>query len=238
MLNSAIKRAFALAGLEVRRKSVTDARCEGFDKYLERATEAGMDVKDWIESSLKWGPALPILELTLFPHLKPSDTVCEIGAGTGRHARHILPKLDEGRLIVCDHSAWVRDFLSSYFAGQDRLIVVECSGHRVSVPDSSVDIVFSNGVFIELKLGSVFAFAKEFSRIVKTNGFVIFDYIDPSTSEGWQFLTREWLPYTCTYHCASTIARVMEHFGFALERSHQSDLSTYATFRKQTSRTH
>jgi ubiquinone/menaquinone biosynthesis C-methylase UbiE len=244
VLKSAIRQAFGLAGLEVIRKQAAadpirertaDPKCESFDNYLERATEAGMDVNDWLESVLKWGPALSILEIVVFPHLKPNDTVCEIGAGTGRHARHILPKLNEGRVIVCDHSPWVRDFLKSYFAGQDRLTVAECTDHRVSIPDASVDIVFSNGVFIELKLGSVFAFAKEFARIVKPNGRVIFDYNDPSTLEGWQFLKREWLPHTFTYHCTPTIARVMEHFGFAVEGSHQSDISTYATFRNQAS---
>jgi hypothetical protein len=64
----------------------------------------------------------------------------------------------------------VADFLKSYFAHCDRVSVVECSDHRVKVPNASVDLAFSNGVFIELKLGSVFAFAKEFARIVKPVG--------------------------------------------------------------------
>jgi hypothetical protein len=46
IVRTTIKRALDLAGLEIRRRSAGDLRCGPFDKYLARATAAGMDVND------------------------------------------------------------------------------------------------------------------------------------------------------------------------------------------------
>lgn len=212
----------------------SDDKNEGFDKYLAAANEAGMDVNDWIESVLHWVEALPILKELVFPYVNAGSCICEIGPGTGRHARYIIPRIPDGKLHLFDHSSWIQNFLANYFAAYQNVFVHDCDGHTLDMPDRSVDVVFSNGTFIELKLGEIYLYAKEFARVVKANGYVIFDYIDISTREGWQHLETQSTRRgnTFTYHSENTINELFANAGFTLTEYQQHGKSKYVVFRK------
>ena len=210
-----------------------DPKCEGFDRYLAAAQKAGLDVNDWIETVLKWEPALPILTELVFPYLHDNSCVCEIGPGTGRHARYIIPRISGGgALHLFDHSTWVQNFLRHYFAVNENVVVHDFDGWMLDMPDNSTDLVFSNGTFIELNLNTILIYSQEFWRICRRRAHVIFDYIDISTEEGWRFLESQ--PGDCfTYHCGSTIDKVFTDRGFIVVKRLQVGKSTYVVFTKE-----
>ena len=236
-LKRIVKAAINRIGYDVTRVQPlkADSRCEGFQNYLAAAKKAGADVNDWLETVLRWDLTLPVLNELVFPYLESRGCVCEIGPGTGRHARHIIPRIPQGTLHLFDHSTWIQDFLRNYFAAYCNVIVHSCDGSTLDVPSNSVDLVFSNGTFIEMKLGLIFLYAQEFGRICKHKGYVIFDYIDISTSEGWSCLESQSCKHgnTLSYHCGHTIEKLFANAGFTLTKRRQHGKSTYVVFTKQ-----
>jgi SAM-dependent methyltransferase len=230
-----IRRGLNYLGYEITRRSEVDALCEGFNRYLVESTKAGMDVNDWIEERLGWEPALPLLKKILFPYLDQTFCVCEIGPGTGRHARHIQPLIGKGELHLLDHSSWIRNYLTSYFSDYKNIYIHDSDGVSVDLPSAAVDLCFSNGTFIELKLGTIMLYAEEFWRILKKSGYAIFDYIDVSTEGGWQYLKSQSPVHdkTFTYHCGHTIDKVFTSVGFTVVERHQDGKSTYVVFQKK-----
>jgi hypothetical protein len=87
---------------------------------------------------------------------------------------------------------------------------------------------------VALKLGTIQLYALEFARVLKPGGVVIFDYIDPTTAEGWAHLATEGhrLPDVYTYHAAEVIDRVFAEAGFAHFERQQLGKSTYFTATK------
>jgi SAM-dependent methyltransferase len=208
-----------------------DDKSEGFEGYVTEAREAGMDVNDWEEHALGWVPALGVLERIVFPTFQSDWRVVEIGPGTGRYSRYFAARLkDSGRLDLVDHSPWLVAFLQDYFR--------QCPNVRVSLNDGFIlpfadsgwaDLVFSAGTLVALKLGTIELYAREFARVLKPGGRVIFDYIDPETLAGWSHLTSQspFLRSVYTYHAASAIDKVFSSAGFGIDDRVQDGKSTY-----------
>ena len=216
-------------GYEVRDRVLSE-RPEGFAGYLAEASRLGLDVNDYEEQHLGWRLPRPTLDEVLFPYLEPQSIVCEIGPGTGRWSRHILARLPHGELHLVDASPWMVRFLSHYFSAAPA--VSAHLGDGQSLPfarDGWLDAIFSANTLVELKLGVILAYAREFARVLKPGGYAIVDYIDPSTSEGWQHLVR--LPADMapvyTFHAPETIDRVFGAAGLHIERRHQVGKSTF-----------
>lgn len=220
-----------VVGLEVAK----DSKNEGFDKWLSLAKKSGMDVNDWLEVELGWKNALPVLDKVLFPYLSKNSIVCEIGPGTGRQSRHIAAKIKEGALHLVDHSMWCYQFLRRYFRSNHNVAVHlgnECSLDFLA--DDSCDVVFSNGTFIGLKLGIFYIYSLEFFRILKPGGYCVFDYIDISTREGWDYLENQSgiLGHYFTYHTTAVIDKLFTSSGFEIVGRHQVGESTYIIMKK------
>lgn len=221
-------------GFEVR-ESVLSEKPEGFPGYVEAAQRLGMDVNDYEDTELGWLPALPQLEATTFAHLRPDSVVCEVGPGTGRFSRLIAARLDRGELHLVDHSPWMVRFLRAYF--QDKGYVFAHLGDGHSLPferDAWIDLIFVAGTLIALELGTIRLYALEFARVLKPGGVVIFDYMDPTTPEGWAHLHNEGarLPEVYSYHAPESIDRVFAEAGFDNFERRQQAKSTYFTARK------
>jgi hypothetical protein len=212
-----------------------EPRRDGFPRYVAEAKQAGTDVNDWLETVLRWEPALPILRELVFPYLDSRGCVCEIGPGTGRQARHIIPRIQQGTVHLFDHFTWVQDFLRHYFAAYRNVTVHPCDGRTLDLPNDSVDLVFSDGAFTEMKLGAIFLYSREFARICKRKSYVIFDYVDISTSEGWSHLESQSSTGSnlFTYHCGHVIDKLFANAGFTLMKRHQCKNSTYVVFTKE-----
>jgi ubiquinone/menaquinone biosynthesis C-methylase UbiE len=213
-----------------------DPKAEGFIGYVEQARQAGLDVNDWQEQHLGWRPALPQLERVVFPHLRLDSVVVELGPGTGRFSRHIAACLPRGELRLVDHSPFVVAFLEKYFRHSRGVSVYLNDSASLPFPvDAWADLVFSAGTLIALGLGTIDLYLREFRRVLKPGGIVIFDYIDPGTPEGWQHLTSQ-SPYLRTiyaYHAGPAIERVCREAGFHIGERHQEGKSTYVCLEKR-----
>jgi SAM-dependent methyltransferase len=221
-------------GFEVRDRILSE-KPEGFPGYVESARRLAMDVNDYEETQLGWYPAHPLLEATTFHHLRPDSTVCEIGPGTGRFSRYIVQRIPQGQLHLVDHSPWMVRFLESYFRGQAAVRVHLGDGQSLPLAqDGWIDLVFVAGTIVALKLGTVHLYAREFARVLKPGGVVIFDYIDPTTVEGWAHLHTEGhrLADVYTYHAPEIIDRVFAEVGFSEFARQQFGKSTYFTATK------
>jgi SAM-dependent methyltransferase len=222
-------------GFEVRDR-ILNEKPEGFPGYLEAARQLGMDVNDYEEQHLGWYPAQTLLEATTFKHLRADSVVCEVGPGTGRFSRLILPRIERGELHLVDHSPWMVRFLMQYFGSQAHVYLGD--GQSLPLPRAGwVDLVFVAGTIVALKLGTIRLYALEFARVLKPQGLVIFDYIDPTTAEGWAHLQTEGqrLADVYTYHAPDIIDRVFTEAGFEGFERQQLGKSTYFTARKSDS---
>src|SRR6266540_7395865 len=221
-------------GFEVRDRVLSE-RPEGFPGYLEAAQRLGVDVNDYEDTKLGWAPALPQLEATTFAHLRPDANVCEVGPGTGRFSRLIAERLPRGELHLVDHSPWMVRFLQAYFRNAQQVRVHLGDGHSLPFERNGwLDMVFVAGTMIALKLGTIRLYALDFARVLKPAGVLIFDYIDPTTPEGWAHLEREGagLPDVYTYHAAQVIDRLLSAAGFARLERQQLGKSTFVTARR------
>jgi len=209
-----------------------DEKSEGFVGYVTEAQRAGMDVNDWEEHVLGWVPALPALERMVFSAMRADWRVVEIGPGTGRFSRYLAERLSSGELRLVDHSPWLVSFLRTYFRENPRVSVTLNDGYTLPFDEVGwADLVFSAGTLIALKLGAIELYAREFARVLKSGGRVIFDYIDPETPEGWRHLTSQtsYLRSVYTYHTASAIEKVFKSAGFRIGDRCQDGKSTYLT---------
>jgi SAM-dependent methyltransferase len=221
-------------GFEVRDRVLSE-KPEGFPGYLDAARHLGMDVNDYEEAQLGWHPALPLLEATTFPHLRDNSIVCELGPGTGRFSRYILPRISRGQLHLVDHSAWITRFLRAYFRDEPNVRVHLSDGQSLPFERSGwIDVVFIAGTIIALTLGTIDSYAQEFARVLKPGGMIIFDYLDPTTDGGWSWLHMEGrrLPHVYTYHAPEVIDRVFGDAGFDSFERQQLGKSTYFSARR------
>jgi SAM-dependent methyltransferase len=229
-------RALRPFGFEVRDRVLSE-KPEGFPGYLEAARQRGMDVNDYEETQLGWYPALALLEATTFPHLRADSIVCEVGPGTGRFSRYILPRIERGELHLVDHSPWMVRFLEAYFRERPQVHVHLGDGQTLPLARAGwMDLVFVAGTMVALKLGTIQLYAQEFARVLKPGGAVVFDYIDPTTAEGWMHLETEGhrLADVYTYHAPQVIDRVFAQAGFERFERQQIGKSTYFTARRAT----
>lgn len=217
-------------GFEVR-ETILSEKPEGFPGYLDAASARGMDVNDYEEQVLRWYPAQAILEQTLFRHVRSSSIVCEVGPGTGRFSRLVANRLDSGALHLVDHSPWMVRFLTRYFRDQPQVHVHLGDGHSVPLASAAVDVVFVAGTIIALKLGTIDLYARDFARVLRPGGRVIFDYLDPTTPAGWEHLRTEGhrLADVYAYHAPDVIDRIFSDAGFEQFERLQIAKSTYFT---------
>jgi SAM-dependent methyltransferase len=227
-------RVLAPLGYELRDRVLSE-RPEGFAGYLAAASQAGMDVNDYEEQRLGWRPPGETLEQVAFPYLRPDSAVCEIGPGTGRWSRHILPQIPHGELHLVDPSPWMVRFLAGYFSQAPNVHVHVNDGYSLPFERSGwLDFVFGANTFEELELGLIWMYVQEFVRTLKPGGYAMMDYIDATTSEGWEHLMtqRPDLASVYTFHSPEIIDRVFKKAGLSIEKRYQSGKNTFVVARR------
>ncbi|MBK8983403.1 MAG: class I SAM-dependent methyltransferase [Ignavibacteria bacterium] len=238
-----LKNLFKFLGYDlVRRernlKTISKKKSEGFPEWLEKSRVAGMDVNDYINS--KMGSPAQTLERIFTPYLSgiKSPVVIEIGTGTGRWSKDIaqfLKRSDNWKLYLVDHSQWIITFLKQYFKNETNIIPLLNNGMNLpKIDKESVDIIFSTGTFIEFSLQQIYSFCRDFDKVVKRSGYVIFNFIDPDSSDGWEHLKNESFRIeSCfSYHTSSTLDKVLKDFGFTPVMKEVIGKSKYAVFKK------
>jgi ubiquinone/menaquinone biosynthesis C-methylase UbiE len=227
-------RVLAPLGYELRDRVLSE-RPEGFAGYLGAASAAGMDVNDYEEQCLGWRLPLPTLEAIVMPYLTKDAAVCEIGPGTGRWSRHIANRIPGGELHLVDPSPWMVRFLDRYFDNRPNVKAHLNDGQSLPFErDGWLDMIFSANTFVELKLGVIWLYVRDFARVLKSDGYVVVDYVDPTTPEGWEHLMTqptEMAP-VYTFHAPEAIDRVFAKAGLAIERRYQVGKSTFVVARR------
>ena len=126
-------------------------------------------------------------------------------------------------------------FLSSYFRAHTNVHADLSDGQSLPFKDADwVDAIFSANTLVELKLGVIYLYAQEFARVLRPGGYVVVDYVDPTTPEGWQHLltqARDMAP-VYTFHAPQVIDRLFEHTGLCIERREQVGKSTFVVARR------
>jgi Methyltransferase domain len=207
---------------------------EGFPQYLREANKQNMDVNDWIEEELGWAASLEILETTVYPYLNKNSIVYELGPGTGRHARHLISKVTKGELHLIDKSPWIVQFLQKYFQENPNTHIYQCNGYSFPLPlERKADLMISFGTFIGLNLGLFYLYASYFFNILKPGGYCILNYLDITTSFGWEHLKSSSLQYgnIFTYHALETVDHLFTSAGFEIVKREQL-INTYLIIRK------
>lgn len=212
---------------------------EGFPEYLREAENAGTDVNDYINSRL--GNPANDLEIILNKELKEikDPVLCELGVGTGRWTREIINTIRHNsswKIYLVDHSGWIIEFLKLYFKNEKNIIPLLNDGRILPFQEKNfLDLIFCQGMFIELKLSAIASYASEFQRTLKKDGIAVFNYIDLNTENGWNHMLKESNnPSSCfTYHSGQTIERIFTDSGFEKIKSILLGNSTYAYFRKK-----
>lgn len=185
-----INLGFASLGLELRRNGNGKLPWDHiYERCVEEAKTQGRDPNDILDERWQGSPSTAWLERFILPNFQKGDTVCEIGAGMGRYARHLVD--DAGHLYLCDTSLYACNLLGERFGGRDNVTIFRCNGNLLNaVPDNSVDLVFAIGVFMHLDAASIYNYLRESQRILGAGGKAVFDYCSITTPSGVEFLKR------------------------------------------------
>lgn len=119
--------------------------------------------------------------------IKQSDTVLEVGSGCGFGTRVLSEKASQ--VWACDISPAYLAFASKECADLKNIKFRQIKSRCLSeFGDNSVDVVVSISVFIHLNLYDMYCYFKEFSRVIRTGGYVCFDFADSD-----KLFRRDWL---------------------------------------------
>jgi ubiquinone/menaquinone biosynthesis C-methylase UbiE len=133
--------------------------------------------------------------------VRPSDTVLELGSGCGFGTRALSQQA--GRVLACDISPAYLSVARKELHDLDNIEYHLVKSRDLSpIADSSVDKVLSVSVFIHFNLYDIYIYFKEFNRVVKDKGKVIFDFADQHRIAGslkLQNLTEQFLEHVEFY---------------------------------------
>lgn len=189
-------------------------------EWIAEAQADGMAVNDFIEKDHR-KPAFSELEKLVFPRISPGSVVCELGPGTGVYTRYINEYITDGEFHVVDMDPNAIDFLKRHLPKNPRTHLYLNSGTALPLDsERGMDLAFCASVFTGGNLSYFFRCVQEFSRTLKADGYLVFDYFDISTEEGWGVLTRNMarkqpiLAYT--YHSTETVDKILDLLGFKI----------------------
>lgn len=192
-----LRHAVKLTNALLRRVGVQLVRAEGAQKpwdeafadWIAKAKASGVDPNE--VGDREWhGRAVEGASRHLFPRITPQSVVLELGPGTGRYTRHVLPRCRE--MILVDYSALVCDWLREYLRGKGQFRVHHIAKPTLAdVADGTVDLVFANGVFEHIDPDETDVFLQEFHRVLKPGGGVWFNFNTFMSPGGLRWFQQE-----------------------------------------------
>ncbi len=152
----------------------------------------------------------------LIPYLKPTSRVLDLGCGLGRFARFLAPHC--AKVIGVDP---IPGFIRLAARENADLSNVEFrlgTGTNLSgVPDSSVDFVFSLGVFERLSKATVRTYLSEVSRVLAPDGRACLEFL---VSTKPRFVSADgtlWDASVYTFWTSEEVRKTVEASGFTVE---------------------
>jgi len=150
--------------------------------------------------------------------------VLEIGSGMGYTSKHIAKQVKQ--LHCCDISSSFlkqaleecRDIPNIFFHKIDKT-------GKLPGEDHSLDVIYSDAVFIHLNLYDIFWYFSEFKRLAKDGGVVWFNIMDPAVKPMSKLIEmaeyykadRSTLKNLLCWNSLEAVVHTASHFGFALQ---------------------
>jgi SAM-dependent methyltransferase len=141
----------------------------------------------------EWGNkelTLQVFAKHLQPHLLGDTRALEVGPGGGKYSALAAPHC---KALTCvDVSQEMLNRVKSRLNDDAKLRTIKVDGMDVhQVPDESVDFAFSIDVFVHLDLEDVYAYLREFHRMLVPGGRLVLQLANFMTHNGWDLLHRE-----------------------------------------------
>jgi ubiquinone/menaquinone biosynthesis C-methylase UbiE len=114
-----------------------------------------------------------------------TDTVLEIGCGTGRIGVKLAPRC--GQWIGADVSTNMLQHAREALKGRTNVSFLPLNGIDLSgVTDETIDVAYCSGVFMHLDEWDRYRYVTEARRVLKPGGRIYFDNFNLRSEEGWQ----------------------------------------------------
>lgn len=194
-----------------------------FARWIEDAEAAGKDPNDIGDAD--W-PEANNLDTYYLPLVRSDSVILELGPGSGRVTRRILPLCQ--KMILVDYSEFVCDWLTRYLKGTGQYEIHHI--HRPAVPfvaANSVDMIIANGVVEHMEIDDLYWFLVDFYRVLKPSGVLSFDFDNIMTKGG-----LEWFQKYCPkpgarsifrFYDPGVMKRLAEAIGYRVLRLDASD---------------
>ena len=191
-----VNRLLGLAGLQLVGTIGERAWDRQFRRWIDEAAAKGTDPND--AGDREWSGN------AFLPQITRDSVVLELGPGTGRYTRQVLPHCRE--MILVDYSRLVCDWLNTYLHGKGhaRIHFIDKPGFPL-VADDSVDFAFANGVFERIDPDETDWYLREFLRVLKPGGRLWFNFDNFMSPDGWQWFAIEHVQPEPGESSASTI---------------------------------
>jgi SAM-dependent methyltransferase len=159
-------------------------------KTIAAAQRAGLPLGAYIDRTFAEPGATPNTVKTMLELADlhgDSQTVCEIGPGTGRYAEEVIAALHPRTYEIYETA---RDWLP-YLSKLPNAVIRDCDGHTLSqTASASIDLVHAHKVFVYLEFYATAGYLEEMARVVRPGGAVAFDVVteaclDDKTIEAW-----------------------------------------------------
>lgn len=125
------------------------------------------------------------LGLLLMEHLRPTDTLVDLGCGTGRLAVHAIPALVGGHYVGIDIAASMLGHARALVARRHptppcRVTWQQQRDERFVLADSSVDMMCAFSVFTHMEHEDAFRYLVSARRVVRPGGRFLFSCLPMS----------------------------------------------------------
>jgi SAM-dependent methyltransferase len=190
-----------------------------FLQWIAEAEKKGGDPNDVGDQDWDDDPLNQALEQHYYPHITPDSVVLELGPGTGRATRYLLPKCRE--MVLVDYSQIVCDWLERYLKSRGRFRVLKIDDPGLpGVRDNSIDVAIANGVFEHIDPDGMLRFLREFHRVLRPGGVAAFNFDNIMSEQGFHWFLETPTKDRCIfklYH-PETVAKMATGVGFEVLR--------------------
>lgn len=176
----------------------------------------------------------------IFPNIKDSHKVVEIGTGTGAFSEILLNKLPNLTYYSFEPNEDMKNYLTKYFSKYN-FYSMESNGYQLNgLDDDSVDAIIAFGVFVYLEQQIAFNYFQEVSKKLKPGGYFIFNIhnFDNPYYEFMKHMENIFNYFGCRIMLSANY--IIEYFKLLgleyitiLDKKEELDYFTYLVFRKK-----